>query len=82
LRKRFPLWGKRKLWIVLVRDQAFTLSECTVGRILSKLQAQGKIQPACFFRGRLKPKRKRVFKYHTKRWQYGMKSKQAFKLTT
>ncbi len=30
LRKRFPLWGKRKLWNVLTRDHAFTLSESTV----------------------------------------------------
>ena len=80
LRKRFPLWGKRKLWKVLTRDYVFTLSESTVGRILKCLLEQGKIQPACFFRGQLKPKRKRAFKHHAKRWRYGMKSKQAGEL--
>ena len=27
LRKRYPLWGKRKLWRVLVRERGWTLSE-------------------------------------------------------
>ena len=37
LRQRFPLWGKRKLWRVLVRDQGWVLSESTVGHIVAKL---------------------------------------------
>lgn len=80
LRKQFPLWGKRKLWKILTRDKGMDFSESTVGRILSTLLAQGKIQPACFYQGRNRPKRKRVFKHHAKRWQYGMKSKQAGEL--
>ena len=28
LRQRHRLWGKRKLWKVLCRDQGFTLSTC------------------------------------------------------
>ena len=75
LRTRYPLWGKRKLWKILVRDQHMTLSESTVGRILSMLLEKGKIQPACFYQGRHRPKRKRVFKHYAKRWQYGMSSK-------
>ena len=37
LRKRYPLWGKRKLWRVLVRERGWTLSESTVGRIVARL---------------------------------------------
>lgn len=76
LRKRYPLWGKRKLWKVLTRDQGMTISESSVGRILRQLLEQGKIQPACFYQGRITTKRKRHFKHHAKRWQYGMRSKQ------
>ena len=75
LRTRYPLWGKRKIWKVLNRDQGITLSESSVGRILSLLLEQGKIQPACFYQGRRHGKRKRIFNHHAKRWQYGMRSK-------
>jgi putative transposase len=76
LRKRYPLWGKRKLWKILVRDQDMDLSESTVGRIISKLIAKGRLKPASFYYGQLKPKRQRSFKHHAKRWQYGMKAKE------
>ena len=76
LRQRYPLWGKRKLWKVLCRDQGFTLSISTVGRILKRLIGLGRIRPVAFFYGRVKPKRQRQFKHHAKRWRYGMKAKQ------
>ena len=76
LRQRYPLWGKRKLWKILVRDQNMDLSESTVGRIISKLIAKGRIKPASFYYGQLKPRRQRLFKHHAKRWQYGMKAKE------
>ena len=46
LRQRHRLWGKRKLWKVLCRDQGFTLSISTVGRILKHLVARGRVRPA------------------------------------
>lgn len=75
LRKRYPLWGKRKLWKVLCRDHGMTLSISTVGRILKRLLELGRIRPVAFYYGQLKPKRQRQFKQHAKRWRYGMKAK-------
>ena len=75
LRRRYPLWGKRKLWKILVRDQHLNVSESTVGRILSTLMAKGQIKPASFYYGHLKPRRRRQFTHHAKRWRYGMRAK-------
>ncbi len=76
LRLRFPLWGKRKIWKVLSCDHGFTLSISTVGRILKKLLRLNRIVPVAFYFGQIKPKRRRQFKHHARRWKYGMKAKQ------
>ena len=76
LRQRFPLWGKRKLWRVLVREQGWVLSESTVGRIVAKLVRLGRVRPVSFYYGQVKPKRRRQFTHHAKRWRYGMKAKE------
>ena len=76
LRQRHRLWGKRKIWKVLNRDRGFTLSISTVGRILKKLLRLNRIVPVAFYFGRIKPKRRRQFKHHAKRWKYGMKARQ------
>lgn len=76
LRKRYPLWGKRKLWKVLSRDHGFERGISTVGRILRKLRKLNRIKPVAFYYGRVKPKRQRQFTHHAKRWRYGMKAKQ------
>ena len=55
LRKRYPLWGKRKLWRVLVRERGWTLSESTVGRIVARLVRLGRVKPAAFYYGQVKP---------------------------
>lgn len=71
LRKENPTYGKAKITVLLKRDHNVTISESSVGRILSKLIAQGKIVrsvTAC------KKKRKRKFKDHAKPWKYGMKA--------
>ena len=75
LRKRYPLWGKRKLWRVLVRERGWTLSESTVGRIVARLVRLGRVEPVSFYYGQVKPKRRRQFTHHAKRWRYGMKAK-------
>ena len=64
------------MWKILVGDQHLDLSESTVGRIISKLIAKGRIKPASFYYGQLKPRRQRQFKHHAKRGQYGMKAKE------
>ena len=48
LRKRYPLWGKRKIWKVLSRDQGLLLSISTVGRILARLVRLKRVKPAAF----------------------------------
>lgn len=75
LRQRYPLWGKRKLWRVLVRERGWTLSESTVGRIVARLVRLGRVKPVAFYYGRVKPKRRRQFTHHAKRWRYGMKAR-------
>ena len=74
LRRRYPLWGKRKLWRVLVREYGWTLSESTVGRILAVLVRSGRVRPAAFYMGRVKPKHRQQFTHHAQRWRYGMKA--------
>ena len=60
LRKRYPLWGKRKLWRVLVRERGWTLSESTVGRIVARLVRLSRVEPVSFYYGQVKPKRRRT----------------------
>ncbi len=76
LRQRYPLWGKRKLWKVLSRDQGLLLSISTVGRILARLVRLKQVRPAAFYYGRVRPKRRRQFQHHAQRWQYGMRASQ------
>lgn len=76
LRKQFPLWGKLTLTTLLNRDRNITVSISTVGRILAQLLKKGRIKPVCFFYGKLKPKRARLFNKHAKRWKKGMKAQQ------
>ncbi len=67
--------GKAKLRAMLARD-GLTLSVSTVGRILSKAIADGRIKPASFCEGRAKPKRRRSFgDSWANRWRYGDRAK-------
>ncbi len=71
LRTDNPTYGKAKMAIILKRDHAINLSESTVGRVISNLLKQGKIKRSI---SSIRVKRKRHFKTHAKRWEYGMKS--------
>lgn len=73
LRDDFRAWGKTTLWTILVRDHGFTLSESSVGRILTKAMQAGQIKPCAFYHGRVKAKNTRRFDNHAKRWRYRMK---------
>ena len=74
LREEHPYMGKARLHAMLARD-GLALSVSTVGRILSKAIADGRIQPASFCEGRLKPKRRRNFDgAWADRWRYGAKA--------
>ena len=76
IRRENPIWGKKKIYIILKRDYQINTSISTVGRIISKLIKEGKVRPFYFYLGRLKEKKKREFNGHAERWRYGMKSKQ------
>jgi len=70
-----PLWGKRKIGAALRRDVAgFELSDSSIGRILSRALQRARIQSAAQVAGHAKPKRRRAFGGHSKRWQYGMRA--------
>ncbi len=67
--------GKAKLRAMLARD-GLALSVSTVGRILSKAIADGRIKPASFCEGRAKPKRRRRFDdAWANRWRHGDRAK-------
>ena len=71
LRRDHPYMGKAKLRTMLARD-GVALSVSTVGRILSRAMADGRIKPASFCEGRTKPKRRRSFDgAWASRWKYG-----------
>lgn len=67
IRRENPTYGKEKIAIILSRDHAQTLSESTVGRILTHLKEKGLIikSPSA-----LRTKRKRTFKKHAKPWEF------------
>ena len=71
LRLDNPTYGKAKITVILKRDYSVILSESSVGRALKKLISQGKIVRSV---SSTRIKRKRNFKSHAKRWEYGMKS--------
>ena len=76
LRRVHPTYGKLRLWRILVRDHGFIASASTVGRILAKGRRLGRIKPCAFYaQGQVKPKRRRQFSGHAKRWRYGQRAK-------
>ena len=72
LRQENPTYGKAKIVVLLRRDHSIVLSESSVGRVLKKLMENGKIKRSV---SSYRVKRKRSFKSHATRWEYGMKAK-------
>jgi len=66
LRKKYPLWCKRKIAIIYKRKHGNSISENTTGRIISKLIRQSKIMPVCFMFGK-KYIKHRKFNGHAQR---------------
>lgn len=68
LRRAYPTYGKAKLAVILKRDQGWTFSESTVGRMLQHLMRKGLITKSI---SALRIKRKRSFtKGHAKPWTF------------
>ena len=73
LRADHPMWGKRKL-AVLLRREEIDVSVSMVGRILTKLMARGVVTPVPMLRRKLGPRRLRIVgQRHAKRLPKGMK---------
>lgn len=71
LRRENPTYGKAKISVIICRDHNIKISESSVGRILKKLMAKGLVTTSL---SALRPKRKRLFNKHAKRWTFGMKA--------
>lgn len=67
VRRENPTYGKEKIAIILKRDHAQTMSESTVGRILSQLRERGLIVKSA---SALRARRKRHFRGHAKPWYF------------
>src|SRR4051794_39850665 len=73
LRADHPMWGKRKL-AILLRREGIDVSVSMVGRILTKLMARGVVTPVPMLRRKLGPRRLRIMgQRHAKRLPKGMK---------
>ena len=67
LRADHPMWGKRKL-AVLLRREGIDVSVSMVGRILTKLMARGVVTPVPMLRRKPGPRRLRIMgQRHAKR---------------
>ena len=67
IRREDSTYGKEKITYILKRDYDFTMSESTVGRILTHLKARGLITKSG---SALRTKRKRNFKSHARSWTF------------
>mgnify|MGYP000267007354 CR=1 FL=1 len=67
IRREDSTYGKEKITYILKRDHGFTMSESTVGRILTHLKERGLISKSA---SALRTKRKRNFKNHAKHWTF------------
>jgi len=72
LRGDFPMWGKAKLG-PLLRQQGFTASDATVGRILKRLMDRGVVQPVPRLRKRPHAHRWSAKRKHAVRLPKGLK---------
>jgi len=73
LRVQYPLWGKEKIASRYKEVYRTKVSASTVGRIIQKLVALGRVQPVAMLSGYHIPKR-RVFNGHAQRWKSDMKA--------
>ena len=74
MRRKYKIYGKHKLAVMIKQEQGVTLSTSTIGRILKKLVSQGKLQAVSFHLMGTFTKQPRLFTSHAKRWKYGMRS--------
>ena len=74
IRKKYPLFGKNKIAVMLKRESDKIIPASTIGRILKKLLKQGGIKPVLFHLMAQFPKKPRLFTGHAQRWKYHMRA--------
>jgi putative transposase len=73
MRRKYPLFGKAKIRVMIEKELNEKISVSTVGRIISNQLHKGSIKPVCFLVGR-KMTKNRKFNGHAERWKLGMKA--------
>lgn len=74
LRQQHPYWGKLKIHRLIERDYQIKTTPSTVGRVIKHLIKLKRVLPVAMVVGHKRPKKRRLFNQHAKRWQYGMKA--------
>ena len=76
IRNRHPFMGRMPIRVLLAREGR-RLSDSTVGRILAKGVAPGRVRPCAFCRARVRPRQRRDFSTSwAQRWSYGERAGQ------
>lgn len=73
VRQAHPTYGKAKIAAILKREYGLPLSESAVGRVLSNLMRRGLVAR---YAAAARPRRKRRFTGHAKRWAYDLRPTQ------
>lgn len=74
LRKKYPIFGKEKIKVMLQKEYGITATVSTVGIVITTLIKQGKIQYVNDVCGKRMRIRGRQFNGHAERFKYGMKA--------
>lgn len=74
LRKKYPLFGKYKIQVVLQEEYGISASVSTIGLVISGLIREKKILHVNDVCGKRIPKQWRKFDDHAQRYKYGMKA--------
>lgn len=76
IRKKYPLFGKEKIKIMLEKEAKIKASVSTIGRVISFLIKQGKIKHVNDVCGKRIRIARREFKGHAQRYEFGMKAQE------
>jgi len=74
MRKKYPLFGKAKIQVMLAREGIFA-TVSTIGRIINQLIKNGSILAVAALKGQYSKKKRRKFSSHAKRIPKGMISR-------
>lgn len=76
LRKKYPLFGKYKIQVMMRQECEINASVSTIGKVISKLIKERKIPHVHDVCGKRIRKQWRQFDDHAKRFEFGMKAKE------